>query len=55
MRDFVSRLGAIPFALLGLGLLVLGALALNHVVNNFWPFDVERLDLIRATARALRG
>ncbi len=44
--------GSIPFVLLGLGLLFLGVLALNHVVNNFWPFDVERLDLIRATARA---
>ncbi|MDX1636313.1 MAG: hypothetical protein R3280_16865 [Marinobacter sp.] len=52
MGEHARRLGAIPFVLLGLGLLFLGVLALNHVVNNFWPFDVERLDLIRATARA---
>lgn len=51
MRDIVRRLGAIPFVLLGAGLVFLGLLALNHIVNNFWPFDVERLDLIRATAR----
>jgi len=51
MRDVVRRLGAIPFVLLGVGLVFLGLLALNHIVNNFWPFDVERLDLIRATAR----
>lgn len=51
MRDGVRRLGAIPFVLLGVGLVILGLLALNHIVNNFWPFDVERLDLIRATAR----
>lgn len=51
MRDFVKRLGAIPFVLLGAGLLLLGLLALNQIVNNFWPFDVQRLDLVRATAR----
>lgn len=51
MRDFLERLGTIPFLLLGLGLLALGLLALNQIVNNFWPFDVQRLDLVRATAR----
>ena len=50
MGDFIRRMGALPFILLGLGLLFLGVLALNQIVNNFWPFDVERLDLIRATA-----
>lgn len=51
MRDLVRRLGAIPFVLLGIGLLLLGLLALNQIVNNFWPFAVQRLDLVRATAR----
>lgn len=51
MGDFLRRLGAVPFVLLGLALLLLGLLALNHIVNSFWPFDVQRLDLIRATAQ----
>lgn len=50
MKLTSERLGAAPFLLLGAGLLVLGALASNHIVNNFWPFDVARLDLVRATA-----
>jgi hypothetical protein len=50
MVDFLRRLGILPFLLLGIALLLLGLLALNHIVNNFWPFDVQRLDLIRATA-----
>lgn len=45
-----KRLGAIPYLLLGVGLVVLGILALSHISNNFFPFHVERLDLLRATA-----
>lgn len=50
MRDTFNRLGIVPFLIVGVGLLVLGLLATNHIVNNFWPFDVSRLDLVRATA-----
>jgi hypothetical protein len=25
-------------------------MAMNHIVDNWWPFDVARLDLVRATA-----
>lgn len=50
MRDFTTRFAATPYTLLGIGLLILGILAMNHVINNFWPFDVERIDLVRATA-----
>jgi hypothetical protein len=50
MRETFERLGIFPFLLLGAGLVVLGVLASNHIVNNFWPFDVARLDLIRASA-----
>ncbi len=50
MRDSIDRLGIFPYVLLGAGLLVLGILATNHIVNNFWPFDVARLDLVRAAA-----
>ena len=50
MNNFFNRLGATPFLLLGMSLMFLGVLALNHIVNHFWPFDVTRLDLVRATA-----
>ena len=32
------------------GLFFIGAVSLNHIVNSWWPFDVGRLDLVRATA-----
>lgn len=50
MSRFATRLGVIPSLLFGISLLGLGILALNHIVDNWWPFDVERLDLIRDTA-----
>lgn len=54
MHESMNRLGIFPYLLFGAGLLVLGMLATNHIVNNFWPFDVTRLDLVRdaATDRA---
>ena len=51
MRKIVNRFGVIPYLILGLGLLILGLMAMNHIVDNWWPFDVNRLDLVRATAR----
>lgn len=51
MRETAERLGLFPYLLLGAGLFVLGLLAANHIVNNFWPFDVTRLDLVRASAQ----
>ncbi len=51
MKGFLTRLGVIPSLLFGLSLLGLGLLTLNHIVDNWWPFDVERLDLVRATAQ----
>lgn len=50
MKEFWARLGILPSLLLGAGLLVLGLLTMNHIVDNWWPFDVARLDLVRATA-----
>lgn len=44
------RLGPLPVILIAAGLVALGLLALNHIVNNFWPIDVARLDLVRASA-----
>ena len=51
VRNYLRRLGVLPFLLLGAGLLLLGLLAINYIVNAFWPFDVARLDLVRASAR----
>lgn len=31
-------------------MLAIGWLAVSHIVNNFWPIDVARLDLVRDTA-----
>lgn len=50
MSKFTERLGVIPVLLLGSGLFAIGLLAGQHIVNNWWPFDVSRLDLVRATA-----
>ncbi|MEZ4517713.1 MAG: hypothetical protein R3C44_13100 [Chloroflexota bacterium] len=51
MQGFVKRLGILPALLLGAGLLVLGVLALNHITNTMWPFDVSHIELVRATAQ----
>ena len=50
MKATLKRLGILPYLILGLSLMVLGLLAMNHAVDNWWPFDVARLDLVRATA-----
>jgi hypothetical protein len=50
MKVLFQRLGSIPYLLLGAGLLMVGLLSLNHIVNSFWPIDVQRIDLVRATA-----
>jgi hypothetical protein len=50
MERFSGRLGFLPMLLVGAALFLVGILAVNHIVNNFWPIDVARLDLIRDTA-----
>ena len=45
-----ERLGVLPSLFLGLGLFGIGIYALDSIVNNWWPFDVARIDLVRATA-----
>lgn len=50
MRTKIERLTLIPPLVLGIALLMVGYLSLNHIVDNWWPFDVARLDLVRATA-----
>jgi len=51
MVKFFTRLGILPYLAVGIGLLLLGLLALNHITENMWAIDVERLDLIRLTAQ----
>ena len=50
MKGFLKRLGIVPYLVLGFALAALGVMAMNHAVDNWWPFDVARLDLVRATA-----
>ena len=50
MKGILSRLSILPFLAVGVGLLLLGLISLNHIINSFWPMDVERLDLVRDTA-----
>jgi hypothetical protein len=47
MDNLIKRFGAIPFVILGGMLMFIGIMAMNHIVVNFWPIDVGRLDLIR--------
>jgi hypothetical protein len=50
MVRIVDRLGFLLFLVVGAALFVIGVLSVNHIVNNFWPINVDRLDLIRDTA-----
>lgn len=49
MWQNLKRLRIIPIIGLGLFIALLGVLAMLQIVNNWWPFDVARLDLVRAT------
>lgn len=51
MAGFIKRLGVLPFFLLGLGLCFIGIMAMNYIVNSWWPFDVARIDLVRDVAQ----
>lgn len=50
MVKLIARMGLLPYFIVGIGLLLLGLLALNHITGSLWPIDVARLDLIRSTA-----
>ena len=45
----LKRLRIFPIVGLGVLIAILGFLALLQIVNNWWPFDVARLDLVRVT------
>lgn len=51
MKDLKNRFGVMPAFILGLVLAAIGLLALQQIVNNWWPVDVARIDLIRDTAQ----
>ena len=44
-------MGILITLLLGSGLAIIGVMAMQHIVDNWWPFDVARLDLVRAVAQ----
>jgi hypothetical protein len=44
MHRFVRRLGVVPVLALSAGLMLLGALAVDRIVNTMWPFDVTRIE-----------
>ncbi|MCA9926310.1 MAG: hypothetical protein KC419_12750 [Anaerolineales bacterium] len=45
-----TRLGIFPSLVIGIALFAVGLVTTNSIVNNWWPLDVERIDLVRATA-----
>jgi hypothetical protein len=49
MSNLVRRLGVVPYFFFGFALLAAGLLLIEYIVDNWWPFDVQRLDLVRAT------
>jgi hypothetical protein len=50
VEQLSQQLGVIPSLVIGAGLFVLGTLAAEQVTNTYWPFDVQRLDLVRSVA-----
>lgn len=50
MNKAFQRIGVFPYLILGIALFLLGILAINQIMDNWWPFDIARLDLVRATA-----
>jgi hypothetical protein len=45
-----QQLGIIPSFIIGTVLFILGLMAANQIINSYWPFDVQRLDLVRGVA-----
>ncbi len=46
-----ERFAFISALVLGVLLLALGLLAMEYVINSWWPVDINRLDLVRAAAQ----
>ena len=50
MGKVTSRISFVPYLIIGSALFLVGLLAVNHILNSFWPIEVDRLDLVRAVA-----
>ena len=51
MKALLRRLVTIPFLAAGIGMAIAGLMAINYIVNNFWPMQAQqRLDLVREAA-----
>ena len=46
-----NRFGFLFAAILGVLLLAVGLLAMEYIIDNWWPIDINRLDLVRAAAQ----
>lgn len=46
-----DRFGFFAAAILGVLLLAVGLLAMEYIVDNWWPIDINRLDLVRAAVQ----
>jgi len=46
-----DHFGLISSFVLGVLLFIIGLLAMEYIVDNWWPFDINRLDLVRAAAQ----
>lgn len=51
MKALLRRLVTIPFLAIGAGLAAAGLMAINYIVNSYWPIQAQqRLDLVREAA-----
>jgi hypothetical protein len=46
-----DQFGLISSLLLGILLFIIGLLAMEYIVDSWWPIDINRLDLVRAAAQ----
>jgi hypothetical protein len=46
-----DRFGFVSSLVLGVLLVALGLMAMEYVINSWWPIDINRLDLVRAAAQ----
>ena len=49
--DVKKHFGFISSLVLGILLFAIGLLAMEYIVNSWWPIDINRLDLVRAAVQ----
>ncbi|MCP4420238.1 MAG: hypothetical protein GY805_26840 [Chloroflexi bacterium] len=47
-----NHFGFISALILGILLFIIGLLASEYIIDNWWPIDINRLDLVRAAAQS---